>query len=181
MNADWKRQLLPSKRTGVVAIPAAAKCYFLWSEDFFFQVTKTRLPLLPALLSCITLGYCVVFQNFSHWGNRKLQRPWADTQRESVTVDCSFKQIWQRESRSRERQADVRMVHYIWSTGNLIWLRWHELLGGPSQHWVSNVGKVHNRVLVPCHYGLSSEQGWWKGTSLISPCQQNDILITCFW
>lgn len=42
-----------------------------------------------------------------------------------------------------------------------------------------NEGKVHNRVSVPYHYGLSSEQRWREWTSLISPCQRNDILITC--
>lgn len=63
------------------------------------------------------------------------------------------------------------MEHYIRSVKNVIWLKWHKLLRGPSHHVRSNVGKIHNRVLVPCHYGLSSEQGWREGTSLISPCQ----------
>lgn len=53
----------------------------------------------------------------------------------------SSKQIWQKEWRSRERQADVGMEHYIRSVKKLIWLRWHKLLRGPSHRCVPVLAK----------------------------------------
>lgn len=101
-----------------------------------------------------------------------LQRPWAwDTWREHVCASCSSNHFWQKEKRGQGKDELPRSQSTIYIYEVFQELNMTEVTQISRRATSSRVGKVHNRVSVPCHYRLSLEQGWWEGTSLIRPCQ----------